>query len=120
MFGRRLPATFTRAALSTCRSKRRIPISQLQNDPDFKDDLLAPLEVVGVGKVADSAVVIKARLKTKPIKQWREDQGFNRRLKKKFGELNNEIPFPHITLHPGKDRKGDSPTLKVEVQGGEK
>jgi small-conductance mechanosensitive channel len=89
----------------------------LQNDPDFKDDILAPLEIVGVDKFADSAVVIKARFKTKPIKQWRVGREFNRRLKKKFDELNIEIPFPHITLYPGKDKKNDSPTLKVEVQG---
>ncbi len=91
---------------------------ELQNDPDFKDDILAPLEIVGVDKFADSAVVIKARFKTKPIKQWRVGREFNRRMKKKFDELNIEIPFPHVTLYPGKDKKGDSPTLKVEMQGG--
>ena len=91
---------------------------ELQNDPAFKQDIVAPLEVVGVDKLADSAVVIKARIKTKPSQQWRVGREFNRRLKKKFDELNIEIPFPHITLYPGKDKKGDSPTLKVEVQGG--
>lgn len=91
---------------------------ELQNDPAFKDDIVAPLEIVGVDKFADSAVVIKARFKTKPIKQWRIGREYNRRLKKKFDELNIEIPFPHITLYPGKDKKGDSPTLKVEMQGG--
>ena len=90
---------------------------ELQNDPGFKDDILAPLEVVGVDKFADSAVIIKARFKTKPIKQWRVGREFNRRLKKKFDELNIEIPFPHLTLYPGKDKKGDSPSLKLEVQG---
>jgi len=91
---------------------------ELQNDPGFKDDILAPLEIVGVDKFADSAVIIKARFKTKPIKQWRVGREFNRRLKKKFDELNIEIPFPHVTLYPGKDKKGDSPTLKVELPCG--
>jgi len=90
----------------------------LQSDPAFKDDIEAPVEVVGVDKFGDSAIVIKARIKTKPIQQWRVGREFNRRLKKKFDELGIEIPFPHITLYPGKDKKGDSPTLKVEVQGG--
>jgi len=89
----------------------------LQDDADFKDDILAPVELLGVDQFADSAVVIKARIKTKPIKQWRVGREFNRRLKKKFDELGIEIPFPHITLYPGKDKKNDSPTLKVEVQG---
>jgi small-conductance mechanosensitive channel len=91
----------------------------MQDDPAFKNDILAPVEILGLDKFADSAVVIKARIKTKPIQQWRIGREFNRRLKKKFDELGIEIPFPHITLYPGKDKKGDSPTLKVEVAGRE-
>jgi len=90
---------------------------EMQKDPDFKDDILAPIEVVGLDKFADSAIIIKARFKTKPIKQWRVGREFNRRLKKKFDELNIEIPFPHVTLYPGKDKRGDSPTLKIETLG---
>jgi moderate conductance mechanosensitive channel len=91
----------------------------LQNDPAFKDDVLAPVEVVGLDRFADSAVIIKGRIKTKPSKQWRVGREFNRRLKKKFDELNIEIPFPHITLHPRKDKKG-GPTPKGEAQSGER
>ena len=88
----------------------------LQNDPLFKDHILAPVEVVGLDKFADSAMVLKGRFKTKPSRQWLVGREFNRRVKKKFDELGIEIPFPHVTLYPGKDKKGDSPTLKVEVQ----
>jgi len=91
---------------------------ELQHDPAFKEDILEPLEVLGLDKFADSAVVIKARLKTTPSKQWRVGREFNRRLKKRFDELGIEIPFPHLTLYPGKDKQGGSPALKVEVQGG--
>jgi small conductance mechanosensitive channel len=41
---------------------------------------------------------------------------FNRRLKLAFDKQGIEIPFPHLTLYPGKDKQGDSPTLKLEVQ----
>jgi moderate conductance mechanosensitive channel len=92
----------------------------LQQDPAFKEDILAPLEVVGVDKFADSAVILKARFKTKPSQQWRVGREFNRRLKKKFDEQNIEMPFPHVTLYPGKGKQGDSPSLKVEVPGGER
>ena len=88
-------------------------------DPAFKDDILAPVEVVGLDKFAESAIVIKARIKTKPSKQWRVGREFNRRLKKKFDELNIEIPFPHLTLFQGKDKKEALPG-KGEVQGGER
>jgi small conductance mechanosensitive channel len=92
----------------------------LLQDPAFKDDILAPIEVVGLDKFADSAIILKARIKTKPSKQWRVGREFNRRLKKKFDELGIEIPFPHVTLHPGKDKQGASPAVKVEVQGGKR
>jgi small conductance mechanosensitive channel len=50
---------------------------------------------------------------TLPIKQWRVGREFNRRIKKKFDELNIEIPFPHITLYMGEGKDGKSPPLHV-------
>jgi small-conductance mechanosensitive channel len=78
---------------------------ELRNDPEFKDDILQPLEVMGLDQFADSAVIIKARTTTKPIKQWRVGREFNRRLKKKFDELGIEIPYPHLTLYMGQDKQ---------------
>ncbi|HEX9764374.1 MAG TPA: mechanosensitive ion channel family protein, partial [Candidatus Acidoferrales bacterium] len=42
----------------------------LETDADFRDWILEPLEVVGVDAFADSAVVIKMRIKTVPRQQW--------------------------------------------------
>jgi small conductance mechanosensitive channel len=89
----------------------------LRKDPAFRDDILQPIEVLGLDKFDNSAVVIKARTTTKPIKQWRVGREFNRRLKQKFDEVGIEIPFPHLTLYPGKDKQGNSPTLKLEIEG---
>jgi moderate conductance mechanosensitive channel len=91
--------------------------TELRADPDFKDDILQPIEILGLDKFADSALIIKARTTTKPIKQWRVGREFNRRLKMKFDELGIEIPFPHLTLYPGQDKKGGSPALRLEVEG---
>ncbi len=90
----------------------------LQKDPAYQDDILAPVEVVGLDKFADSAIVIKARIKTKPVKQWRVGREFNRRLKKEFDRLGIEIPFPHLTIYAGKDKQGTSPAHSIEVRGG--
>jgi len=90
---------------------------EIRQDDAFKNDILAPIEILGLDKFDSSAVVIKARTKTKPILQWKVGREFNRRLKRKFDELGIEIPFPHITLYPGKDKKGESPALTVEVKG---
>ncbi len=88
----------------------------LRGDPEFKDDILEPIEILGLDQFANSAVIIKARTKTKPIKQWRIAREFNRRLKKKFDEKNIEIPFPHITLYMGKDKEGQSPPLNITLK----
>ena len=88
---------------------------EMRKDPAFKDDITAPLEVMGLDKFGDSAIVIKARTTTKPIQQWRVGREFNRRIKKKFDELNIEIPFPHRTVYFGKDKQGDAAPLNVEM-----
>ena len=89
---------------------------ELRNDPDYREDILEPIEVLGLDQFASSAVIIKARTTTKPIKQWRVAREFNRRLKKKFNERNIEFPFPHVTLYMGQDKKGESPPLQVLVK----
>jgi len=88
---------------------------ELRNDLDFKDDILDALEVFGLDKFADSSIVIKARIKTKPIKQWRVGREFNRRLKNKFDELSIEIPFPHMTVYMGEDKQGQAPPVWVSM-----
>lgn len=88
----------------------------LRKDPNYADDILEPIEVLGLDKFGDSALIIKARTKTKPIKQWRVAREFNARLKKAFDERNIEIPFPHITLYPGQDKDGGAPPLHLVTQ----
>jgi small conductance mechanosensitive channel len=87
--------------------------AEVQGDPEYADDILDPIEILGVDSFADSAVVIKARIKTKPIKQWRVGREFNRRLKKAFDERNIEIPFPHMTVYMGADKQGQAPPLNI-------
>lgn len=89
---------------------------EMRADAGFKNDILAPIEIAGLDAFSDSAVVIKARIKTKPIQQWRIGREFNRRIKMKFDELNIELPFPHQTIYFGKDKNGKSPALNVEME----
>ncbi len=74
---------------------------ELRNDPDFKPKILEPIEVFGLDQFGDSAVVIKARLKTKPGDQWTAGREYRKRLKKAFDDSHIEIPFPHISLYWG-------------------
>jgi small conductance mechanosensitive channel len=92
----------------------------LRDDPDFKEDILEPIEIFGLDKFADSALIIKARTTTKPLKQWHIAREFNRRLKKKFDERDIEIPFPHRTIYIGQDKEGKAVPLRVARQAEEK
>ncbi len=87
----------------------------LRNDPEYGNDILEPLEVLGLDQFADSAIIIKARTTTKPIQQWRVAREFNRRLKKRFDKENIEIPYPHVTLYMGEDKQGNAPALNVAL-----
>jgi small conductance mechanosensitive channel len=90
---------------------QEIAAEMMQEEP-YRPMILEPLEVLGVDKFADSAVIIKARIKTMPIQQWTVGREMNRRIKKRFDELGIEIPFPHISLYFGEASK----PLKVGVQ----
>lgn len=73
--------------------------AELMKDPEFGPKLMGPIEVFGVDDFGDSAVVIKARLKTVPIQQWTVGREYRRRLKKELDKRGIEIPFPQRTLH---------------------
>ncbi len=73
----------------------------MRADPDFGPRILEPIEILGVDRFDDSAVVIRARTKTRPSQQWLVGREFNRRIKRRFDELGIEIPFPHRTLFWG-------------------
>ncbi len=78
---------------------------ELFNDPEFKTNMLEEPEIFGVDKFADSAVIIKGRIKTKPIKQWFTGREYLRRIKLAFDENNIEIPFPHMSVYFGEASK---------------
>lgn len=88
---------------------------ELRSDPSFASDILEPIEVFGLDRFGDSALIIKARTKTKPIKQWRVAREFNRRLKAAFDAKDIEIPFPHVTVYAGQDKQGNAAPMHVRM-----
>jgi small conductance mechanosensitive channel len=78
----------------------------LRRDSRFADDILEPLEMLGVDQFTDSAVMIKCRIKTEPLKQWRVGREMNRRIKNTFGVKGIEIPVPHQPSYWGEPKKG--------------
>ena len=91
--------------------------SELCADPQFARDILDPMEVMGLDEFADSAVVIRIRFRTKPLKQWGVRREFHRRVKAAFDAAGIEIPFPHQTIFFGADKNGDAPPLHYRPAG---
>jgi moderate conductance mechanosensitive channel len=89
---------------------------ELRAEPQYGSVMLEPLEIIGVDDFADSAVIIKARFKTQPIKQWFVGREYRRRLKKAFDAEGIEIPFPHRTIYTGEACK-PFPLVMPEAQG---
>ncbi len=85
----------------------------MRADPSFSEVMLEPIEIMGVDRFEDSAVIVRGRLKTRPLEQWRVGREYNRRIKKAFDERDIEIPFPHRTVYWGETKQGQLP-LQVE------
>jgi len=74
---------------------------ELREDSKFGPLMVDDIEIFGVDQFADSAVVIKGRLRTRPIKQWDVGREYRRRLKHRFDQEGVEIPFPHRSIYFG-------------------
>ena len=73
----------------------------LRRDPQYGSDMLEPMEVMGVERFTESAVVIRVRLKTQAMQQWRIGREFNQRMKNVFEEQGIEVPLPQRPLQWG-------------------
>ena len=73
--------------------------------------LLAPLEVLGVETLTETAMTIRVRLKTVPLRQWDVAREFRRRLKKAFDVNGIEAPVAHqvVYLRGGDWTSGPAP-----------
>ncbi len=81
---------------------------ELRRDPEFRGVILDLPEMLGVDEFADSAVIIKFFVKTRPLMRWTVKRELLRRIKRRFDELGIEIPFPQRTVyHRREDRPKD-------------
>lgn len=87
----------------------------LRADPQLGPAILSDLEVAGVERWDDSAVVLRCRFRVAPLQQWGVRREYLRRLKAAFDAAGIEIPFPHLTVYAGADRSGQAPPLPLRV-----
>ena len=70
----------------------------LRETPEFGARIIGDLEIAGVDQWAESAVMIRARIRTQPLEQWGVRREYLKRLKTAFDREGISIPFPHRTL----------------------
>jgi len=70
----------------------------LRAEESFAPFIESPIEVVGVDQVTDAGVLLKARIKTAPGKQWMIQREYLRRIKQAFDDANIDIPTKTTVL----------------------
>ena len=71
---------------------------ELRADPEIGGFITGDIEIPGLDQFGESAITVKARIRTLPGKQWPVQRAFNQRLKTAFEHAGIEIPFPHRTI----------------------
>jgi small conductance mechanosensitive channel len=79
---------------------------ELSKDPVFGPSILEPVEIMGVDDFRESAVAMKFRVKTVPLKQWDVGRELRRRIKRVFDAQGIRIPFPQMELHMKRGEAG--------------
>jgi small conductance mechanosensitive channel len=72
--------------------------ADLRADPELGGFITGDIEILGLDQFGESAITIKARIRTLPGKQWTVQREFNQRLKAAFEREGIDIPFPHRTI----------------------
>jgi moderate conductance mechanosensitive channel len=68
--------------------------AEMAKEESLADLILAPIEVMGIDRIADRGIVVRARIKTMPAKQAIVGRVLNRRVNAKLMEAG--IPFPAV------------------------
>lgn len=72
----------------------------MRADANWKGRVADEIEILGVEKLDNSAVVLRVQLKVVPaIEQQNVKREYLKRIKQAFDERGIEIPFPQFTIH---------------------
>ena len=72
--------------------------SLVTKDPGLSPYILEPLEVLGVDAFEPGQLVVKARIKTVPLKQWVVGRELRKQIARVFSERGIHMPTPHMTV----------------------
>lgn len=81
---------------------------------EWGDQIIDKLDMHGVTSLGESAVVVRARIKTVAGGHWGAGRAYNELVKQVFDRRGIEIPYPHVTLYRGDEKAGRLPPLQLE------
>jgi len=90
---------------------------ELEEHDEYRRAIIGSLEWDGVTQLGDSAVVLRARIKTLPGQQWTIGRAYTEIVKRRCDAEGIEIPFPHTTVYFGEDKRGLAPPMRVHLEG---
>jgi small conductance mechanosensitive channel len=88
---------------------------RMRADEVYGPRILDDLEIAGVERWDNSAVVVRCRFKVIALEQWSVRREFLRRLKQSFDDAGIEIPYPHLTVYAGQDKEGAAPPFNLRT-----
>jgi small-conductance mechanosensitive channel len=78
----------------------------MAQDPDWKAKIISETPwLLRVEEFGDSGIIIRAVGDTRPMEQWGVLGELRRRIKRVFDKEGVEIPWPHIKLYFGEEKK---------------
>ena len=81
---------------------------------EWSEKIIDKLDMQGITAFGDSAITVRARIKTVAGGHWGTGRAYNEFIKEVFDRRGIEIPFPHVTLYMGADKSGKAPPLRLE------
>ncbi|EAZ91046.1 mechanosensitive ion channel family protein [Crocosphaera chwakensis] len=88
---------------------------EMQNEPQWSDKFLEPLEVLGVDDVSHEGILIRVLIRTKPLEHWPLGREFRLRVKQDFDEANISLGIPHHTISVINDAQNDDQLLSYNI-----
>ncbi len=84
---------------------------QMQQDPDWQDAILEPVNILGIDQVSHQGILIQVWIKTQPMKQWSIGREFRLRVLKAFTAAGIELGMPQRQIwhleHSSEDNDND-------------
>jgi hypothetical protein len=68
---------------------------EMRAEPAFAGLIVSPIEIAGVDRVSEAGVLLKARIRTNPGKQWTVQRDYLRRIRLAFAR--DDIEFSQST-----------------------